>query len=157
MDGWLPAILFNLVIFIGILVLLAGFLVFLYYGFVQTSGWKTLAQRYKVIAEPEGRKLPRQTIKVGQVRWRWCVTVILNPEGMYLQLGRQNRFLATRNHPPVFIPWAEFNLPRKGQLYFGWEAVQLSVGEPEIAAITFPLDLYKKITGYLDLSAGKGG
>ena len=154
MEGWPLAVVLAVGIPVGILLFLAGFLALLYSIFAQTSGWNALAQRYGAITEPEGRKLSRQTIKVGAVRWRLCVTVILNPQGMYLQMGyRQSWLSAIRKHPPVLIPWPEFKAPRKGRLYLGWQAVQLSVGEPQMAAITFPMGLYKEITGYLDPSA----
>jgi hypothetical protein len=108
---------------------------------------------YGAGAEPDGKKLTRQTIKVGPVRWRRCVTVILNPAGLYLQVGRSNGILALRRHPPVFIPWAHLKTPRPGWLYLGQEAVQLSVGFPEIATITFPTGLYREMTAYLHQSS----
>lgn len=157
MEGWLLAVVLAVGIPVGILLFLAGFLALLYSIFAQTSRWNALAQRYGAIMEPEGRKLTRQTIKVGAVRWRLCVTVVLSPQAMYLHLGHQQSWLsAIRKHPPVLIPWSEFKAPRKGRLYLGWQAVQLSVGEPETAAITFPMGLYKEMTGYLDPSARDG-
>jgi hypothetical protein len=153
-EDWLLAVVLGVGIPAGILAFLAGFLALLYSIFAQTSGWNALTHRYEAIVEPEGRKLTRQTIKVGSVRWRWCVTVVLNVEGMYIQLGRQTGLLAIRKHPPVLIPWAEFKAPRKGRLYLGWEAVQLSIGEQETAAITFPIELYKEMVGYLNISTG---
>ena len=150
MGAGLLAIVLAVGIPIVTLLFLVGFLALLYSIFAQISGWNALAQRYAAIVEPEGRKLPRQTIKVGRVRWRSCVTIVLSPQGMYLEVGSQLPVLsAIRKHPPVLIPWSEFKAPREGRLYLGWQAVQLSVSEPETAAITFPLSLYEDMTGYL--------
>ncbi len=156
MEGWLLAVVLVVSITVGILLFLAGFLVLLYSIFARISGWGALAPRYGATIEPEGRKLMRQTVKVGAVRWRRCVTVVLSPQGMYLALDSGLRvpvLLAIRKHPPVLIPWSEFKAPRKGRLYLGWQAVQLSIGEPETAAVTFPLALYKEMTSHLDPSA----
>ena len=107
MEGWLLAVVLAVGIPVGILLFLAGFLALLHSIFAQTSRWNALAQRYGAIMEPEGRKLMRQTIKVGAVRWRLCVTVVLSPQGMYLHLGhRQSWLSAIRKHPPVLIPSA---------------------------------------------------
>jgi hypothetical protein len=116
------------------------------------SGWNKLTQRYGTNIEPQGTKFKLQTIKVGVVRWRWCVTVVLSPQGMYLHLATGPAALLGKL-PPVIIPWSEFKKPRKGRLYLGWKAVEMSVGEPEMVPITFPLMLYQQITGYLAPSA----
>ncbi len=65
MEGGLLAVVLAVGIPVGILVFLAGFLVLFYSIFAQAIGWNALAQRYKAIVEPEGKKLTRQTIKVG--------------------------------------------------------------------------------------------
>ncbi len=149
MDAW-AIVLIAVGIPVAILLFLVGFLVLLYSIFNSVSGWKALSQRWEAITEPPGKKLTRQTIKVGAVRFRLCVTVIFNPQGMYLHLGQRLLILSSlRPYRPVLIPWSEFKSPRKGWLYLGWKAVQLSVGDPETATITFPLGLYKEMTSYL--------
>ena len=115
------------------------------------TGWDALAERYKAPSEPQGKKLTAQTVKVGSVRWRRCVTVILSTEGLYLQLlPRLPLLSAIFRKAPVLIPWSELRRPRKGWLYLGTQAVELSVGEPELARITFPIGLYNEIASYLD-------
>jgi hypothetical protein len=89
------------------------------------------------------------------------MTVVLSAQGMYL--AREPRHMpkfwvwrplqAIRKRPPLLIPWSEFKAPRKGRLFLGWQAIELSIGEPEIAVITVPLGLYKEMTSYLNKSA----
>jgi hypothetical protein len=135
---------------IFVLLVLLGFLWLLFTVFARTSRWNALAARYPASMEPEGRKLTVQTIKVGVVRWRFCVTMVLSPRGLYLDVGPRFPVLAAiHRHPPVLIPWSEFHSPRPGRLYLGWQATQLSVGQPEIAALTFPQGLYEQMTPYL--------
>ena len=160
MDGWLLAvvIVLGLTAFVALILLcLAGFLALLYSIFARTSGWSALAQKYGAASEPEGRKLVRQTLKLGPVRWRLCMTVILSQRGLYL--AAQSRIpvpspWGRRYHPPLLIPWSEFKSPRQGRLYLGWQAVEMSIGEPQMAVITFPQGLYNEMAGYIPASVG---
>jgi hypothetical protein len=112
-----------------------------------------LAKVYPAAAEPAGTKLTQQVVKVGSVRWRWSMTVVLGPQGLYLKpelrLGLPWFFGA---YPPLLIPWAQFKSPRKGRIYIGWQAVELSIGDPQVSTITFPLDLYRRISVFLSPS-----
>jgi hypothetical protein len=120
----------------------------MYSVFGRFSGWNKLTQRYGSNTEPQGTKLELQTIKVGVVRWRWCVTVVLSPQGMYLRAATGPAALLGRL-PPVIVPWLEFKKPRKGHLYPGWRAIEMSIGEPELVPITLPSALYQQMIGYL--------
>lgn len=161
MEGWHLAVVLVVSITVGTLLILTGFLVLLFSIFARISGWKALVQRYGATIEPEGEKLTMQSMKVGPVWSRFDVTVVLSAQGMYLALEPRlmpklwvwRPLQAIRKRPPVLIPWYEFKAPREGWLFLGWQAVQLSIGEPEMAVITFPLGLYKEMTNYLDTSA----
>lgn len=120
----------------------------MYSIFGRFSGWNKVTQRYGTNIEPQGTRFKQQTIKVGAVRWRRCVTVVLSPQGMYICLAPSLAALFGRLQP-VTVPWSEFKRPRKGWLYLGWKAVEISVGEPEIVPITFPSTLYQHMTDYL--------
>ena len=117
--------------------------------FGKFSGWDNLAQKYGTTIEPVGTKFTSQTIKVGAVRYRWCVTVVLSPQGMYIYIGGGLVTLFGK-FPPVLIPWSEFKARRKGWLYLGWPAIEIPIGDPKIAVITFPKRLYEHMTTYLE-------
>jgi hypothetical protein len=116
--------------------------------FVKFSGWDNLVQKYGTAIVPVGTKFTSQTIKVGPVRYRWCVTAVLSPQGIYLNIGRG--LISFGKLTPVLIPWSEFKAKTKGWLYLGWPAIEIPIGDPKIAVITFPLRLYKHMTMYLD-------
>ncbi len=113
----------------------------MYFIFRRMSGWNKLTDRWGTKTEPPGTRLTRQTVKVGPVRWRFCVTMVLGEPGLYL---RPSPFLGRIQ--PILVPWPELKRPRDGHLYVGWKAVEMSIGDPEIAAITFPLALYERLT-----------
>jgi len=117
--------------------------------FGKFSRWDNLAQKYGTVIEPVGTKFTSQTIKVGAVRYRFCVTAVLSPQGMYLDIGGGS-IAVLGKLPPVLIPWSEFKAQHKGWLYLGWPAIEIPIGDPKIAVITFPLRLYKHMTMYLD-------
>jgi hypothetical protein len=145
---WVSAVIIPL----GIGVCFAGILLLVYSLFARISGWTVLAKRYGVVTEPEGRKLTRQTIKIGPVRWRGCVTVIISQGGLFLALRNSKVKTLLSRHPPLFIPWKELKDPRPGWLHTGGEATLVSVGFPEIETLTLPSGLYKEIVGFLQPS-----
>jgi hypothetical protein len=120
--------------------------------FGKFSRWSELTKKYATRAKPIGQKHIMQTIKVGAVRWRFCVTAVFSQQGIYLQIGARPSIIFGKLQP-VLIPWSEFKNPRRGWLYLGWQAVELSVGEPEIGVITFPLNFYHKMQEYAAQSA----
>ncbi len=120
----------------------------MYWLFTRASGWNRLRPKYGASAEPPGDRLTGQTIKAGAVRWRFCVTVVLARQGLYLH---PRPFLGSvlGGPRPLLVPWGEFKRPRDGHLYLGWKAVELSVGQPQVAALTFPLGLYEKMRPHI--------
>jgi hypothetical protein len=116
--------------------------------FAKVSGWTRLAEHYPASEQPEGAKYTRRTVQVGAVRYRNCVTVCLSPQGLYLWA----RPILSK-YPPVLIPWGEIQRIQETRLY--WErALQLSVGNPQVATITVRMGLFKLLQPYLsrDLS-----
>lgn len=125
----------------------------MYWLFTRLAGWNRLTARYGVKAEPPGPRLTRQTLKVGPVRWRLCVTMILAEQGLYLH-PRPALGAVLGGPRPLIIPWGDFKRPRNGHLYLGWKAVEMSIGEPEMAAVTFPLALYEQLRTRIFPAAG---
>jgi len=114
--------------------------------FTHGSGWTRLARLYPASHQPEGQKYTWQTIRVGIVRYRNCVTAITDPQGLYLSV-------ALPHHPPVFIPWSEFR--RLGETRLYWRrAIVLSVGDPRVATIAFPMGLFELIRPHLRFEPG---
>ena len=112
--------------------------------FVRLSGYGRLAKRYLVDREPEGQAYTMQTVQIGPVRYRRCVTVHVSLQGLYLQ----PRFLWIR-YPPVRIPWDEIVQVENTMIYWG-RAKRLSVGEPEVGTIAMQMRLFGLIQPYLN-------
>jgi hypothetical protein len=114
--------------------------------FARGSGWSALAERYPAATALAAPVIAGQTLQVGLVRYRRCVTVGIHQEGLYLA-AQPGLPLLPRN-PPLLIPWSEFHHPQETRLYWR-RAEQLVVGDPRVASITFPFELYLRFERYL--------
>jgi len=70
--------------------------------FAQISGWTRLAELYPATHRSEGQEYTQQTVQVGAVRYRKCMTVGIGSQGLYLWA----RPILSR-YQPVLIPWGE--------------------------------------------------
>jgi hypothetical protein len=104
------------------------------------GGWGDLARVYAT-TKPPPPALPGQTLMVGFTQYRRCVAVAADETGLYLKLGFPLSFL---RRPALLIPWTAFARVEKGRLYWR-EAAVLSVGDPLVATITAPMELFEKI------------
>jgi hypothetical protein len=132
-------ILSFLLLFAAILALIFVFSRLLYGIFARRSGYAELARRFPADHEPEGQKYTWQTIRVGAVRWRFCTTIVLSPEGLYLAvMSRMPLFRdpAFNRHPAVLIPWSEVKAVYPTILFLQ-RAFALAIGDPKITAIAF--------------------
>ena len=113
--------------------------------FAKVSGLNKLAEHYPATHEPGGVSQTKQTVKVGVVRYRRCVTVSIGigPEGLFLwvqpPLGRAGKLL---------IPWDEIGQVRGAMLY-GRQGVHMSIGDPEVGEITMYRELFERLRGHL--------
>lgn len=111
--------------------------------FARVSGLNKLVERYPTTRDPGQAEQIKQTVKVGVVRYRGCVTVGIGTEGLFLwvrpPLGRQGKFL---------IPWDEIKRVKKGRLY-GLQGVCLSIGDPEVGEITVYQSLFEQMKVHL--------
>lgn len=114
--------------------------------FTHGSGWTKLAQTYPANHEPEGQKYIGRTIRVGAVRYRNCVTASINPYGLYLSVPLPH-------HPPMLIPWSEFKGLGETRIYWR-KAIVLSIGNPRVATIAFPMGLFELMRPYLRSEPG---
>ena len=112
--------------------------------FTQMSGLDTLVKRYPATEPSQGTRLDKQTVQIGPVRYRRCVTVQIDDAGLTLwvrpPLGR---------HLAIRIPWSEL-VPRSETRIYWARAMLLSVGQPEIATLRVQMGLYERLRPYLD-------
>lgn len=135
MDVW--AVL--LLVLVGTLLLagLIGGLVFLILTIVRSlgghaGGWRRLVEKYSTANPPQGQVHKRQTLQIGAVVYKRCVTLSVTDEGLYLSVWRKT----------VLIPWHDFK--RLGQATLYWQKVpMLTIGEPTVATITMPQPLFE--------------
>jgi hypothetical protein len=110
--------------------------------FSKLSGLKKLSDYYST-SDPSGVCKAKQTVKVGIVRYRRCVTVGIGRDELFLRvsppLGREWKLL---------IPWNEIRLVRRAVLY-GRQGVHLSIGDPEVGEITMYKELFELLRANL--------
>lgn len=102
----------------------------MYRLFAHLSGLDELVDLYPARTEPSGAKHTWQTVQIGPVVYRRCVTVHVGAEGLYLCVRPP-----FRSYPPLFIPWSEISAVQRATLH--WQrALRLSVGRPTVTTIT---------------------
>jgi hypothetical protein len=129
-------ILILLIVGAGILFvcLVTGFVVLVL--FRQAGGWQRLIKGFATTSTPAGQIVERQTVKIGEVTYKRCVTVGIADEGLYLTICRKT----------VWIPWDEFKGIDQTKLY--WENVPvLTVGKPAVTTISVEKDLFERMRG----------
>jgi hypothetical protein len=128
---------------VGMIFALAALVLWLFAG--HGGGWRRLAQRFAAHRTPDGQRFVRQTVQVGTVVFKRCVTVIVSPSGLHLDAGAVARAFG---NAPLLIPWSEIRDEQRVRLH--WQtAVRLSIGEPEIGVITLKSDLFQKVAPML--------
>jgi len=108
-------------------------------------GWRRLSEVYATARSPSAQSARGQSIVVGQVLYRRCVTVGIGEAGLYLALGFP---LSIFGKPPLLIPWSEFKQVEKARLFWG-EAACLSIGEPLVGTITVPMSVFETFQPWL--------
>ena len=134
-----------LLIIAGVL-LLAGFVVGLVFFILflvkslggTTGGWGKLAVTYGSNNPPTGQITKGETIQVGAVTYKRCVTLGVANEGLYVSIWRKT----------TLIPWTEFKGIGQATLY--WQKVpMLTVGDPPVATMTVPVAVFQVMRGRL--------
>lgn len=112
------------------------------------SGLARLVQLYAAAAPWTASLAPRQTVVIGRLRLRRCVTVGASPEGLYLSVR-----IAWHRPPPLLIPW--YAVEGIEQTRLGTEkAVRLSIRKPEVASVALPWEWSTAVSEYLSRSMG---
>jgi hypothetical protein len=103
-----------------------------------TGGWRRLAEVYATANPPSGHVTKRETIQVGAVTYKRCVTLGVANEGLYVTIWRKT----------ALIPWTEFKAVGQATLY--WQKVpMLTVGDPPVATMTVPIQVFQAMQGRL--------
>ena len=121
-----------------------------------TGSWAGLAERYPAVettasAVAAHSARHRQTIQIGAVRWRRCVSVCMTPEGLHLVMpspGALLKVLGLMGKQPIFIPWTEIVGAEPARLFM-LPGYRLLVGSPVVATVTVYSELYSAIYPYL--------
>jgi len=121
-----------------------------------TGSWAGLSERYPAaettslaVAAPSARH--RQTVQIGAVRWKRCVSVCVTPEGLHLVMpspGALLKVLGLMGKQPIFIPWTEIVGAEPARLFM-LPGYRLIIGSPMVATITVYAELYSIIYPYL--------
>ena len=109
----------------------------------RSGGWKLLAERYPASGPAAGQVLTRQTIQVGAVLYRNCVTLGVRANGLFIE-GHSFFIRGT----PVEIPWEAVAGVDEGRLY--WQkAYLLQIGRPHVATLTLQGRVYELVKPHL--------
>jgi hypothetical protein len=109
------------------------------------SRWQLLTARYPFQAPSEGFQAHYQTIMVGPVRFKRCVSIYLSQSGLGLKVSMPG-------FKPMTIPWGEFTAATPASFLWN-KAVRLSIGNPPLTTLTLPLALYHETVAYAGPSA----
>jgi hypothetical protein len=102
------------------------------------GGWRGLTEAYSTTSPPQGQIQKRQTIQIGAVVYKRCVTLGVADEGLYVSFWRRT----------ILIPWSDFTALGQATLY--WQKIpMLTVGEPPIATIALPVPVFETMRSKL--------
>jgi len=112
------------------------------------GGWSRLVAVYATTRPLPAQARSRQSIVVGQVLYRNCMTVGFDDSGLYLEIGFP---LSVFGRRALFIPWREFKHIDEGRLFWR-KATLMSLGDPPVGTITLPMSLFEAIRPALPLT-----
>jgi hypothetical protein len=115
----------------------------MYRLFAQLSGLDRLVDLYPAKTDPTGVKHIRQTVQIGPVVYRRCVTAHVGAEGLYLHV--RPPFC---RYPLLFIPWSQVSAVHAATLQLR-RALRLSIGRPAVTTITCRGRLLQSIRPHL--------
>lgn len=114
----------------------------------QVGGWAALAQQFEFREDFTGQRWRLQSARMRLwVHYGSCLTVGANPDGLYLAI----LFLFRVGHPPLFIPWREVSVPKKG-VFLSIRYVELRLGHD----LLIPFRINESLADRLRDAAGKG-
>ena len=94
-------------------------------------GYDGLAQRFPGAGEPQGPRWEKTCVQFGSMRYRWCVTVVVAQEGLWLQARPPLQGV----QQAIIVPWTEIHEVGSALLYWR-QAVCLTCGDPAAGTLT---------------------
>ncbi|HTX69756.1 MAG TPA: hypothetical protein VMH50_11520 [Thermoleophilia bacterium] len=94
-------------------------------------GYDSLAARFPGGTQPEGPQWEKSCVQFGSMRYRWCVTIVVAGDGLWVQA----RPPAQGTQAAIFVPWGEIRDVRPTMLYWR-RAVRLTCGGPAAGTVT---------------------
>jgi len=94
-------------------------------------GYDGLAARFPGSIQPQGPQWEKSCVQFGSMRYRWCVTIVVGPDGVWLQA----RPPAQGMQAAIHVPWREIRGVHSTLLYWR-RAVRLTCGEPAAGTVT---------------------
>ncbi len=100
--------------------------------FIKLSGWDKLAQKYGYHSQFSGKLTRMTTAYIGMVRYRNCISIGVNAQGLYISPFALFRL----NYPPIFVPWGDISRFEKKPGIFGLgQYYALDIGFPKIRTV----------------------
>lgn len=122
-------LLLVVIIVVAALCLAGGIVALVLFIISKASRQRLLLEKYSTPSPPCGQVMPRQTVKIGAVVYKRCVTVGIAPEGLYISIRRKT----------MLIPWHD--LKPAGHTMLHWRQIPLyKIGDPPIAALALQGD-----------------
>ncbi|OKH18454.1 hypothetical protein [[Limnothrix rosea] IAM M-220] len=130
--------------FVGIFIVVLAINLFL---FIKFSGWDKLAQKYGYHRKFQGKTTWMTTAYIGIVRYRNCIDIGVNAEGLYV-----SPFVLFRlGYPAIFVPWGDISRFEKKQGIFGLgQYYALDVGVPKIRTLKLSPRVFRDLPEVVD-------
>jgi hypothetical protein len=123
----------------------------MYRLFAHASRLDRLVDLYPARTDPTGAKLTGQTIMIGPVVYRRCVTAHVGADGLCLHVHPP-----LCSYPALFIPWSEVSAAHATTLH--WQrGLQLSIGRPAVTTITCAGKLLQCVRPYVPAGSAAAG
>ncbi|AFY37659.1 hypothetical protein Lepto7376_1307 [[Leptolyngbya] sp. PCC 7376] len=136
--------MFDSIPFVFIFILILAVNLFL---FIKLSGWDKLAQKYGYHSKFQGKTVRMTTAYIGMVRYRNCVSIGVNAQGLYVSPFELFRL----GYPPIFVRWEEISRFEKKQGILGLgQYYALDVGNPRIRTIKLSPRIFRDFPEIVD-------
>ena len=100
------------------------------------SGLSKLADRYKTDLNPANLYLTGQTIQIGMVKFRKCVSFRADKAGLFLHIN-----VPLWKSRKLLIPWKDLSQAGFTKIYRE-SAVSFNIGETYLATIAVPMQMF---------------
>jgi hypothetical protein len=108
-----------------------GMWLFMSAFFSLTSGWWSLARRFRAAERPSGEKITSQVKQMGMVPENRVTHLVLSRFGLYLYASFPFRFM----HPALLIPWSCIRGPRKISILW-WHTYEYELDSTSTIRVT---------------------